>query len=128
VEGDWKGVFAGSRVDMGLSPAGHAQAGALADWLGGRKIDAVFSSPMLRVRPCVEQILATPGYASAAVFCHGGIVRAMLAILMDLSFTKIGSFRMDYGSVTVVEVPVENPRAVEIGLLNFCPPAGLRER
>jgi broad specificity phosphatase PhoE len=198
VEGDWKGVFAGSRVDMGLSPAGHAQAGALADWLRGRKIDAIFSSPMLRVRqtmapllereaptpvfidglhevdfgdftglrweqvrerlgvtavnwlhvldhpglpngesaaglldrvrPCVEQILATPRYASAAVFCHGGIVRAILAVLMDLPFTKIGSFRMDYGSVTVVEVPVENPRAAEIGLVNFCPPAGLRER
>jgi broad specificity phosphatase PhoE len=198
VEGDWKGVFAGSRVDMGLSPAGHAQAGAIAGWIVERKIDAVFSSPMLRVRqtmapllvrqplapvfldglrevdfgdftglrweqvrerlgvtavnwlhvldhpglpngesaaalldrvrPCVEQILATPGYSSAAVFCHGGIVRAILAVLMEIPFTKIGYFRMDYGSVTVVDVPVENPRATEVALLNFCPPAALRDR
>ncbi len=198
VEDGWKGVFGGSRVDMELSPAGHAQAAALADWLGGRRIDTIFSSPMRRVRqtmapllerqpiepmfldglrevdfgdltglrweqvrerlgitamnwlhvldhpglpngesaaglldrvrPCVARILATPGYANAAVFCHGGIVRAILAILMELPFSKIGCFRMDYGSVTSVLVPVENTPATEVSLLNFCPPAGVRER
>lgn len=197
VEDGWQRVFGGSRVDMDLSPAGHAQAAVLAEWLGEQKVDAIFSSPMVRVRqtmapllarqphapvfldglrevdfgdftglrweqvrerlgvtatnwlhvldhpglpngesaaalldrvrPCVEQILATPDYSSAAVFCHGGIVRAILAVLMDLPFSKLGYFRMDYGSVTVVDVPVENPRAAEVGLLNFCPPAGLRE-
>ena len=198
VEDGWQRVFGGSRVDMDLSPDGHAQAAMLAEWLAGRKIDAIFSSPMLRVRqtlapllarqplapvfldglrevdfgdftglrweqvrerlgvtavnwlhvldhpglpngesaaalldrvrPCVEQILAAPGYTSAAVFCHGGIVRAILAVLMDFSFAKLGHFRMDYGSVTVVDVPLENPRAAEVGLLNFSPPAGLRDR
>jgi broad specificity phosphatase PhoE len=198
VEAGWQRVFAGSRVDMALSPAGHAQGDALAGWLGDRKIDAVFSSPMLRVRqtmgpllarqpltpvfldglrevdfgdftgmrweqvrerlgvtavnwlqvldhpglpngesaagllarvrPCVEQILATPDTTSAAVFCHGGIVRAILAALMELPFTKLGHLRMDYGSVTVVDVPMDNPIATEIALLNFCPPAGLRDR
>ena len=47
---------------------------------------------------------------------------------MELPFTKLGYFRMDYGSVTVVDVPVENPRAADVFLLNFCPPTGLRER
>jgi broad specificity phosphatase PhoE len=198
VEDGWQRVFGGSRVDMGLSPGGHAQGVALADWFEGRKVDAIFSSPMLRVRqtlapllerqalkpvflgdlrevdfgdftglrweevrechgvtavnwlhvldhpglpngesaaallarvrPCVRQILATPGYANAAVFCHGGIVRAILAVLMELPFAKLGHFRMDYGSVTVVDVPVENPAAAEVALLNHCPPAGLRAR
>ena len=195
VEDGWQRVFGGSRVDMALSPLGHQQGAAVADWFGGRKMDAVFASPMLRVqqtaapllargtlspvildglrevdfgdftglrweqvrerlgvtaenwlhvldtpglpngdsaaalldrvRPCVEQILSTPGIASAAVFCHGGIVRAILAVLLELPFSKLGHLRIDYGSVTSVQIPLENPRAAEIELLNFCPPDGL---
>ena len=196
VEDGWQRVFAGSRVDMALSPLGHQHAAVLAEWFADRKMDAVFASPMLRVRqtmaplvarralspvmldglrevdfgdwtgsrweqvrerfgvtavnwlhvldnpglpngesaatliarvrPCVEQILATPGITSAAVFCHGGIVRAILAVLLDLPFSKLGHLRIDYGSATSVQFPAENPRAAEIELLNFCPPEGLR--
>ena len=196
MEDGWQRVFAGSRVDMALSSLGREQGAALAEWFGGRKMDAIFASPMLRVqqtmapllaslalvpvlldglrevdfgdwtgsrweqvrenfgvtavnwlhvldnpglpngdsaaalldrvRPCVEQILATPGIANAAVFCHGGIVRAILAVLLELPFSKLGHLRIDYGSVTSVQIPLDNPRAAEIDLLNFCPPEGLR--
>lgn len=196
VEDGWQRVFGGSRVDMALSPVGHQHGAALSDWFGDRKIDAIFASPMLRVRqtmapllarralnpvildglrevdfgdftglrweqvrerlgvtavnwlhvldnpglpngesattllarvrPCVEQILTTPGLTSAAVFCHGGIVRAIVAVLLDLPFSKLGHLRIDYGSATSVQIPLDNPLAAEIDLLNFCPPEGLR--
>jgi broad specificity phosphatase PhoE len=198
VEEGWHRVFAGSRVDMALSPLGHQQGAALAEWFGDRELDMVFASPMRRVqltmaallqrrslkpstlpglrevdfgdwtgsrweqvcerfglnavnwlhalehpgipngdsaaglldrvRSCVDQILATPGISSAAVFCHGGIVRAILAVLLDLPFSKLGHLRVDYGSVTAVQVLPDDPRAAEIELLNFCPPGGLGVR
>ncbi|MEO6786155.1 MAG: histidine phosphatase family protein [Chthoniobacteraceae bacterium] len=198
VEDGYQRVFAGSRVDMALSPLGHQQAAALADWFADRKVDAVFASPMLRVRqtmapllgrrgvkptlldglrevdfgdwtgfrweevrerfgvsapnwlhmlddpglpngesaatllarvrPCVDQVLGEITSGSAVIFCHGGIVRAILAILLDMRLPEIGSFRLDYGSVTAVELRADVKRVAEIELLNFCPPDGLRTR
>jgi broad specificity phosphatase PhoE len=198
VEDGYQRVFAGSRVDMGLSPVGHQQATALAGWFGDRKLDAIFASPMLRVRqtmapllarrsaeaslleglrevdfgdwtgfrweevcerfnlsvpnwlhvlddpglpngesaatllervrPCVDEVLGKITSGSAAIFCHGGIVRAILATLLGMRFPQIGHFRIDYGSVTVVELRPEKTRVAEVELLNFCPADGLRVR
>ncbi len=49
VEEAYHRVF-GGRIDMGLSPRGHLQAGALAQWLQRHPVDAVYASPMRRVQ------------------------------------------------------------------------------
>ena len=51
-----------------------------------------------------------------------GIVRTILALLLDLPLAKMAHFHIEYGSVTVVEVQPEKSHAVEIELLNFRPP------
>ena len=192
VEERYHRVFGGSRIDMALSPLGHAHGMAVGRWLADTKLDAIYASPMLRVRqtmapalegrgvkpvflddlrevdfgdwtgfnwqevkerfgvsafdwlqvlerggipggesadamlarvePCLARILAENPHRTAAVFCHGGIVRTILALLLDLPLAKMAHFHIEYGSVTVVEVQPEKSHAVEIELLNFRPP------
>ncbi len=49
VEQRYQGIF-GGRIDMELSPRGHEQAAALAGYLHGKPFDALYASPMRRVR------------------------------------------------------------------------------
>lgn len=49
VESRYHRIFGGSRIDMELSPAGHAQAERTASWLARTPFDAVYLSPMRRV-------------------------------------------------------------------------------
>lgn len=190
VEAGYQKVFAGSRIDVSLSPRGEKQGEALATWLADTKLDAIYASPMkrvqqtmaptlaakglspiimpdlreidfgdwtgfnwqqvkdkfgisafdwlqvlerseivggetgsallLRVDPCLSRILAENAHRTAAVFCHGGIVRTLLALLLGFPLAKMAHFRIDYGSVTVVEIQPEKTHAVEIELLNYC--------
>ena len=55
-----------------------------------------------------------------AVFCHGGIIRVMLAMLLDMPLMRMAHFNIEYGSVTVVELQPEKKHAIEIELMNFC--------
>ena len=200
VEERYHRVFGGSRIDMALSPLGHAQAAALGRWLAGTKLDAIYASPMLRVQqtmapalegrgvepalmpdlrevdfgdwtgfnwaqvkerfgvsafawleileraeipggesahdllsrvqPCLTEILHANPHRTAAIFCHGGIVRTILALLLDLPLAKTAHFRIEYGSVSVVELQPEKNHAVELELLNFSPhgPGGSDQR
>jgi broad specificity phosphatase PhoE len=192
VEERYHRVFAGSRIDMALSPLGQSHAQAVGRWLADTKLDAIYASPMRRVRetmaptladrglepvflpdlrevdfgdwtgcnwaevkerfnvsafdwlqvlergavpggesaadllgrvePCLARILAENPHRTAAVFCHGGIVRTILALLLGLPLAKMAHFHIEYGSITVVEIQPEKSHAVEIELLNFCPP------
>jgi broad specificity phosphatase PhoE len=60
-------------------------------------------------------------HRSVAVVCHGGIVRVMLALLLELPLSHMAHFNVDYGSVTMLEIQPHKKHAVEIELLNFCP-------
>jgi broad specificity phosphatase PhoE len=187
VEERYQHVF-GGRVDMDISPRGHEQAVALAQYLKRRKVDALFASPMKRVqqtlsayanngapkavilpdlrevdfgdwtghgwvevhakfgisayswidqldcggianaenivayRERISGVLATirqcPPSTTTAVFCHGGVIRMMLALLLDIPFPRTNGFAIDYASVT--EVALKTDRN-EIQLLNFTP-------
>jgi broad specificity phosphatase PhoE len=57
VEPRYQQVF-GGRIDMDLSPRGHEQARMLAQYLSGRKIDALYASPMKRVQQTLAPLLA----------------------------------------------------------------------
>jgi broad specificity phosphatase PhoE len=71
-----------------------------------------------RVQPCLRHILAEHPAESVAVFCHGGVVRQLLALLLELPLSRMRMFEIDYASVTVVDW---TPEQSEIQLLNFAP-------
>jgi probable phosphoglycerate mutase len=57
-------------ADPPLSALGHEQARRVAAWLAPERIDAAFSSTMLRARQTAEPLAALQGHA---VDCHDGI-------------------------------------------------------
>lgn len=71
-----------------------------------------------RIEPCIRDILQRHPGQRVAVFCHGGVIRQMLAILLDLPLPKTAGFEIDYTSITEVEI---HPHRAEVQLLNFTP-------
>jgi broad specificity phosphatase PhoE len=178
----------GGRIDMELSPLGHAQAAALAKYFESRQLDAIYCSPMkraqqtlapliqhykiqpttirdfcevhfgdwtglswqelhdkyqisafqwlemldkaavpngecsqtfrTRIEPGLKQILENHSGQNVAVMCHGGVIRMMLSILLDLPLSKLAGFEIDYASLTQVDYI---PNKTEVQLLNFTP-------
>ena len=80
-----------------------------------------------RVEPALLKILHDNPHRRVAVFCHGGIIRVILALLLDLPLSAMAHFNIEYGSVSVVEIQPEKKHAFEIELLNFCPPLPLAD-
>lgn len=74
-----------------------------------------------RVQPCLLKVLNENPHRVAAIVCHGGIIRVILAMLLELPLSKMAHFNIEYGSVTVVELQPEKKHAVEIELLNHQP-------
>lgn len=96
------------------------------DWLetlenGGIPNGESATALKARVRPCLQRVLDENPHRSAAVVCHGGIVRVMLSLLLEVPLTHMAHFNIDYGSVTVVELQPNKKHALEVELLNFCP-------
>lgn len=75
-----------------------------------------------RVKPALLKILQDNPHKRVAVFCHGGIIRVILSLLLGQPLRHMAHFNIDYGSISVVEVQPEKKHAFEIELLNFCPP------
>jgi broad specificity phosphatase PhoE len=73
-----------------------------------------------RVEACWNQILKTHAgqEQDLAVICHGGVVRMLLSILLDLPLVKMAAFDVEYASVTCV---AHHARKTEVKLLNFVP-------
>lgn len=71
-----------------------------------------------RIEPCVREVLHRHSGQRVAVFCHGGVIRQILAILLDLPLPKTAGFEIDYTSITEVEI---HPHRAEVQLLNFTP-------
>jgi broad specificity phosphatase PhoE len=71
-----------------------------------------------RVEPCLREILANHPGQNVAVFCHGGVIRMILAILLRLPLPKTNHFDIEYASITQVAL---HPHLAEIELLNFTP-------
>jgi broad specificity phosphatase PhoE len=71
-----------------------------------------------RLEPCLRSILCGCAGQSVAVVCHGGVIRMLLAILLDLPIRKMAGFEIDYASLTLIDCL---PHKAEIQLLNFVP-------
>ena len=72
-----------------------------------------------RVKACIEKIVADHTGQTVAVFCHGGIVRMLLSIVLNLPLTTFAHFDVSYASLTEVELRPD--RKPEVSLLNFTP-------
>jgi len=93
------------------------------DWLnqldrGAIRNAETGASYRARVEPCVRQILREQPGRSVGVFCHGGVIRMILAILLELPLTKMAAFEIDYASVTKISL---FPHKTEVQFLNFAP-------
>lgn len=71
-----------------------------------------------RVEPCVRQIVREQPGRNVAIACHGGVIRMILSIVLDMPLEQTASLAVDYASVT--RVVLGEPRA-ELELLNFTP-------
>lgn len=71
-----------------------------------------------RLEPCLWQILKTHPGQTVAVVCHGGVIRVLLALLLELPLPKTAAFEIDYASITRVE---RHQHRTELTLLNFAP-------
>lgn len=81
---------------------------------GAESADAIVG----RVNGVLQRIRAERPGQRVALMCHGGVVRAALAALLDLSLAATAGFEVDYASVTIVDW---TPRRAEIQLLNYTP-------
>jgi len=87
------------------------EAGAIPKAENGDKLRA-------RVEPPLHSILRTHSGQSIAIFCHGGIIRVILSILLQMPLPRTAMFEVDYASVTRVLWPAAKPR---LELVNFTP-------
>lgn len=187
VESRYHRVF-GGKIDMELSPLGHEQVQALADYFRRHPPHVMYASPMKRVQQtlaplarqtdlqpvvlkdlrevdfgewtglswdqvydrfqvsafnwldqleakgisgaettdefrarvdgALQQILTESAHKEVAVVCHGGVIRMLLSLLLDLPFTKMSAFDIEYASITKVKLSASKK---EVELLNFAP-------
>ena len=69
---------------------------------------------------------SSPPYAAShahagqqfGIACHGGVIRMLLSILLDLPFPKTAAFEIDYASITQV---LWTPPMARLQLVNFSP-------
>ena len=78
------------------------------------------SGPDLRARvePCLRKIIRRHPGQTAAIFCHGGVARVILSLLLKMPLPKTNIFEVEYASVTQIAL---HPKHTEIELLNFTP-------
>jgi broad specificity phosphatase PhoE len=93
------------------------------DWLHEIELGAVPNGEngiqfRARIEPCLFKIIRRHQGETAAIFCHGGVIRMVLAILLDLPLPKTNAFGIEYASITQVAL---HSYLTEIELLNFTP-------
>jgi broad specificity phosphatase PhoE len=71
-----------------------------------------------RVEPCIRKIISENPGKTVGIFCHGGVIRMILAILLELPLPRTNMFEVEYASVTQIAL---RPGHAEIELLNFTP-------
>jgi broad specificity phosphatase PhoE len=113
--GDWTGLsFAEVEARYGLSAW---------EWLNQLESAGIpnaesSSSLRARVEPCLRQIINNHPGQQVAIVCHGGVIRMLLSILLELPLPKMGAFQIEYASLTRVRL---NPEQIELQLVNFTP-------
>ncbi|HXF09355.1 MAG TPA: histidine phosphatase family protein, partial [Desulfuromonadaceae bacterium] len=55
---------------------------------------------------------------TVAIFCHGGVIRMILSILLHIPLPRTNMFEVEYASVSQIAL---HPQHAEIELLNLAP-------
>jgi len=71
-----------------------------------------------RIEPCLRQIIEKHPGRTVSIFCHGGVIRMILSILLKLPLPRTNMFEIEYASVSQIAL---YPGHAEIELLNFAP-------
>jgi broad specificity phosphatase PhoE len=71
-----------------------------------------------RIEPCLERILADHPGQQVAIFCHGGVIRMVLSILLRWPLSSMAMFEIEYASLTQIALL---PHKHRLQLLNFAP-------
>jgi broad specificity phosphatase PhoE len=71
-----------------------------------------------RLEPWLRRLLTAHAGQQVALFCHGGVIRMLLSILLDWPFSKFAAIEIDYASLTHV---VCHPLGARVQLMNFTP-------
>lgn len=71
-----------------------------------------------RVEPCLREIIKKHPGEIVGIFCHGGVIRMILAILLKIPLARTNMFEIEYAGTTQIALL---PNHAEIELLNFTP-------
>ncbi len=71
-----------------------------------------------RVDGCLQTILRQSEGKTIGVFCHGGVIRMLLSLLLQLPFAEMDRMEIEYASITTVVIKPERTR---LKLMNFTP-------
>ena len=71
-----------------------------------------------RVEPALREIIKKHPGNSVGIFCHGGVIRMILSILLEIPLPRTNMFEVEYAGATQIAL---YPRHAEIELLNFTP-------
>jgi broad specificity phosphatase PhoE len=76
---------------------------------------------MARVEPALQRILDSSADQTVAIFCHGGIIRVLLAIMLEVPLTVLGRVEIDYCSVSEVHFRQHPKHPLIVEGVNYCP-------
>ena len=119
--GDWTGLtFAEVKARFGFD-AHH--------WLHQLDAGAIPNAENIpryrqRIESCLQEILRNNSEKTVGVFCHGGVIRMLLALLLDLPFAEMDRFEIEYASISTVVI---KPDRTRLQMLNFAPWRDLSE-
>jgi broad specificity phosphatase PhoE len=71
-----------------------------------------------RVEPALREIIKKHPGQTVGIFCHGGVIRMILSILLELPLPRTNMFEVEYAGVTQIAL---RPGHTELELLNFTP-------
>lgn len=71
-----------------------------------------------RVEPALRRIINEHRGQEIAIFCHGGVIRMMLSLLLDLPLSKMAHFEIEYASITQIDLKAHR---AEVQFLNHAP-------
>lgn len=89
----------------------HIERGAAPGGENGPKFRA-------RIEPALRKIIKTHPGQTVGIFCHGGVIRMILSILLEIPLPRTNMFEIEYAGVTQIAL---RPGHSEIELLNFTP-------
>jgi len=113
--GDWTGLS----WDEVLAKYGVSASSWLVELEHGRMPRAEpLSALRQRVEVCLNRILSQHPGGQVAVFCHGGVIRVILALLLGWPLSQLSPFELEYASLTQAACA---PHCAQLRLLNFTP-------